>query len=66
MVGKVRYSSTDLMRLIEEDGWVLVRINGSHHHYRHPIKSGGTTIKHPEKDTPPGTANSILRQAGLK
>lgn len=66
MTNKVRYSSRDLIKIIEDDGWFLVRINGSHHHYKHPAKPGVTTVKHPEKDTPQGTANSILRQAGLK
>jgi predicted RNA binding protein YcfA (HicA-like mRNA interferase family) len=66
MTDKARYSSKELMKLIEDDGWVLVRVKGSHHHYKHPTKPGITTIKHPEKDTPPGTASSILRQAGLK
>jgi len=66
MTDKVRYSSRDLIKLIEADGWVLVRVSGSHHHYKHPIKSGITTVKHPEKDVPPGTAHSVLRQAGLR
>ncbi|MBP3397710.1 MAG: type II toxin-antitoxin system HicA family toxin [Alphaproteobacteria bacterium] len=52
--------------MIEKDGWVLVRVKGSHHHFKHPTKSGIVTVKHPEKDTPMGTANNILRQAGLK
>ncbi|MDR0572426.1 MAG: type II toxin-antitoxin system HicA family toxin [Tannerella sp.] len=40
---------------------------GSHRQYRHPTKRGRVTI--PGKlsdDLLPGTANSILRQAGLK
>jgi predicted RNA binding protein YcfA (HicA-like mRNA interferase family) len=55
-----------LINKVEADGWFLVRIKGSHHHFKHPIKPGICTIKHPEKDTPAGTANNILRQAGLK
>lgn len=62
----VRFSSSELIKMIESDGWQLVRVKGSHHHFKHPDKSGIVTIKHPEKDTPPGTANNILRQAGLK
>lgn len=62
----VRFSSGELIKMIEKDGWVLVRVKGSHHHYKHPTKSGIVTVKHPEKDTPQGTANNILRQAGLK
>ena len=62
----VRYSSTDLIGMITADGWYEVRVKGSHHHFKHPTKPGIVTVKHPEKDMPMGTANSVLRQAGLK
>jgi predicted RNA binding protein YcfA (HicA-like mRNA interferase family) len=62
----IRFSSSDLIKKIKADGWYEVRCKGSHHHFKHPTKTGIVTIKHPEKDTPQGTANNILRQAGLK
>jgi len=52
--------------MITADGWYEVRVKGSHHHFKHPTKPGIVTVKHPEKDMPMGTANSVLRQAGLK
>ncbi len=55
-----------LMKLIEEEGWQLVRIRGSHHHYKHPSRSGLVTVPHPKKDIPIGTVKSILKQAGIK
>jgi predicted RNA binding protein YcfA (HicA-like mRNA interferase family) len=55
-----------MIRMIEEDGWYLVAIKGSHHQYKHLNKSGRVTIKHPDSDLPKGTINSILKQAGLK
>ena len=61
-----RYTSTELMEMVKNDGWVLDRINGSHHHFRHLIKKGVVTIPHPVKDIDPKTANSVKRQAGLK
>ena len=61
-----RYSSAELIKMIEKDGWILDRINGSHHHFRHPIKEGIVTIPHPVKDMDPRTASSIKRQAELK
>ena len=61
-----RYSSAELIKMIEADGWVEVRVKGSHYHFHHPEKSGIVTIVHPKKVEKPGTANSILRQAGLK
>jgi predicted RNA binding protein YcfA (HicA-like mRNA interferase family) len=61
-----RYTSAELINIIEADGWFLVRTTGSHHHYNHPKKPGTTTVIHPKKDTPIKTAKSILKQAGLK
>ncbi|MBO3097160.1 type II toxin-antitoxin system HicA family toxin [Gelidibacter pelagius] len=58
--------SSSLIKLIKEDGWKLVRTKDSHHHFKHPNKKGIVTIPHPKKDVPIGTANSILKQAGLK
>ena len=46
--GLKSYSSREVIRLIELDGWFLVRVKGSHHHYKHPEKKGIVTIKHPD------------------
>lgn len=59
-------NSADLIRLVEDDGWYLVRTKGSHHHFKHNEKKGIVTIPHPKKDLPIKTANSILKQAGLR
>ncbi|AWX15498.1 addiction module toxin, HicA family [Mergibacter septicus] len=59
-------NSATLMKLIEEDGWFLVSIKGSHHQFKHPIKKGRVTIPHPKKDLHIKTVNSILKQARLK
>jgi predicted RNA binding protein YcfA (HicA-like mRNA interferase family) len=58
--------SAEVVKLIQAAGWQLVRISGSHHHFRHAAKTGLVTIPHPKKDLPPGTLNSILKPAGLK
>jgi predicted RNA binding protein YcfA (HicA-like mRNA interferase family) len=58
--------SAEVVKLIQTDGWQLVRITGINHHFRHAVKAGLVTIPHPQKDLPPGTLNSILKQAGLK
>ena len=58
--------SSLLMKIIENDGWQLVRIKGSHHHYKHTLKKGLVTIPHPKKDIPLGTVKSILKQAGIQ
>ena len=57
----------DVIARIQADGWTLARTRGSHRHYRHPSKPGIVTVAgHPSVDVPPGTLNSILKQAGLK
>ena len=57
----------DAMRLVERDGWALIRTRGSHRQYRHPDKPGTVTIAGKlSDDLPPGTWGSIIKQAGLK
>jgi len=57
----------ELMVLVEADGWRLVRQKGSHRQYHHPLKSGTVTVSgNLGIDVPPGTLNSVLKQAGLK
>jgi len=57
----------EAIRLIESDGWYLIRTRGSHRQYKHPTKLGLVTV--PGKlsdDLRQGTLNSILKQVGLK
>jgi predicted RNA binding protein YcfA (HicA-like mRNA interferase family) len=57
----------DIIRIVEDDGWRLVVIEGSHRQYKHPVKRGRVTIAgHPSKDLDPRTRNSVLKQAGLQ
>jgi len=57
----------DIVRILEDDGWILARTKGSHRQYRHPAKKGLVTIAgHRNDDLARGTLNSILLQAGLK
>ena len=57
----------EVIKLINEDGWYLVKQVGSHRQYKHPIKAGRVTIAGKlSDDIAPGTLNSILKQAGLK
>ena len=64
MVRKVR----DMIRLIEADGWYLVRQKGAHKQYKHPIKKGKVTITDHGKnsDLDDRDVHSIIKQAGLK
>jgi len=57
----------DLVEMIEHDEWTLVRTKGSHRQFKHSCKPGTVTVAgKPNLDVPPGTLNSILKQAGLK
>ncbi len=57
----------EIVRMLEDDGWLLVRTRGSHHQYKHSTKPGLVTIPGNRNDElAPGTLNSILKQAGLK
>ncbi len=57
----------ELIKVVEEDGWYLVRTKGSHRQFRHPSKSGTVTIAgNLGVDVPKGTLNSVFKQAGLR
>jgi len=57
----------DVIKLIEADGWYLVRTRGSHRQFKHPFKKCLVTIAgKPNLDLNPKTLKSILKQAGLK
>ncbi|WP_265259422.1 type II toxin-antitoxin system HicA family toxin [Verminephrobacter aporrectodeae] len=44
-----------IIKMLEAEGWVLARVKGSHHPFRHS-----------DGDVPKGTLNSIRKQAGWK
>ncbi len=56
----------ELEKLILDDGWRLIKQVGSHRQYKHPNKTGKVTIPFHTGEVDKGTANSILKQAGLK
>jgi predicted RNA binding protein YcfA (HicA-like mRNA interferase family) len=56
----------EILKLLEEDGWYLARTKGSRQ-LKHHSRPGTVTVSgKPSVDVPPGTLNSILKQAGLK
>lgn len=58
---------SDILRLLHEDGWYLVKTRGSHRQFKHAAKPGRVTVAgKPSDDLASGTVNSILKQAGLK
>jgi predicted RNA binding protein YcfA (HicA-like mRNA interferase family) len=65
--GSDRVKIREIIRLLEQNGWVLIATKGSHRQYKHPARAGRVTVAgKPSDDLAPGTLNSILKQAGLK
>lgn len=60
------YSSREVVQALLADGWFEVNVVGSHHQFKHPAKKGRVTVKHPDKDIPRKTLDSIERQSGLR
>ncbi len=58
--------SRAVIRALEQDGWRLVRVRGSHHIFRHPERPGTVVVPHPRKHLPIGTLRQIERQSGVQ
>jgi predicted RNA binding protein YcfA (HicA-like mRNA interferase family) len=56
-----------VIQMLEDDGWHLVAMRGSHRQFKHPTKAGRVTVAgKPSDDLAPGTLNSIFKQAQIK
>ena len=56
----------DVIRRLQDDGWVQIGCKGSHRQFKHPIKPRKVTVAgKPSEDLDMGTYKSILRQASL-
>jgi len=59
--------TAEILKILYSDGWYeLKKKPGSHVQLKHPKKPGKVTVPMHAGDIPQGTANSILKQAGLK
>jgi predicted RNA binding protein YcfA (HicA-like mRNA interferase family) len=54
-----------VIRALENKGFVLDRVKGSHQIYYHPDTKQRVVIPLHKKDLPQGTLQEILRQAGI-
>ncbi|MBP8985617.1 MAG: type II toxin-antitoxin system HicA family toxin [Syntrophobacterales bacterium] len=58
---------SEMLKLLQAEGWYLVATRRSHRQFNHPLRPGRVTVaRSPGDELPPGTLNSILKQAGLK
>jgi predicted RNA binding protein YcfA (HicA-like mRNA interferase family) len=57
----------EILKILMDDGWLVVVTRGSHRQLKHATKPGRVTVAgKPNDDLSPGTRSSILKQAGLK
>lgn len=58
---------SEILKLLNRDGWELIATRGSHRQFKHATKPGRVTVPgKPNDDLAPGTLNSIFKQASLK
>ena len=57
---------SEVIRLLQTDGWYLIATRGSHRQFKHATKLGRVTVPgRPSDDLAFGTLRSIKKQAGL-
>jgi predicted RNA binding protein YcfA (HicA-like mRNA interferase family) len=56
-------NSRDIKRRLESDGWLLKRVRGSHHVFKHPQSRETIVLPHPKKDLGLGLVRAIYIQA---
>jgi predicted RNA binding protein YcfA (HicA-like mRNA interferase family) len=62
----MNYSAKNLIRVLEQNGFILSRISGSHHLYVNPVSGKRIIVPvHGNKDLPKGTFYAIIKQAGI-
>ena len=54
-----------IIRLLEYNGFYLVRSNGSHRLYRNPTTKKCTIVPYHNKELKKGTEQNILNKAGI-
>lgn len=57
-------NSRDIIRRLQSEGWRLVRVKGSHHHFFREGARSIVTVPHPKRDISIKTALCIYKQAG--
>ena len=56
-------NSRDIKSRLEREGWVLVRVSGSHHIFRNSKTGAILSLPHPKKDLGPGLVRAIYKAA---
>lgn len=62
-----RYKVSQIIRLLEQDGWQIKNWKGDHRQFTHPSKAGKVTVRgKPSETLSQELLNSIFKQAGWK
>lgn len=64
--GPMERNSRKLIRMLEDNGWILDRVTGDHHTFKHPEREVIITVTHPRKDLPTGLVRRIYKLAGWR
>ena len=59
-------TSRDVVRRLEREGWIQVRVTGSHHVFKAPTSGQTLVVPHPKKDLGKGLVRAIYKGAGWK
>lgn len=54
-----------LIKILQQKGFVLDRVKGSHHIYFHPVSKRRAVVPLHKSDLPKGTLIEILKEAGI-
>ncbi len=60
------YSSKEIKRILENNGWYVVNTKGDHWQFKHPTLKGRVTLTHPVKDVEKFILRDIERKSGIK
>jgi predicted RNA binding protein YcfA (HicA-like mRNA interferase family) len=63
-MGRWMTNSRDVIARLEGDGWVLHRVQGSHHQFKKAGVAQVVTVPHPKRDLSVGLVKSIYDKAG--
>ncbi|MBI1776924.1 MAG: type II toxin-antitoxin system HicA family toxin [Proteobacteria bacterium] len=60
-------NAKDVIKLLKSDGWLEIRVKGSHHIFKHPTKTSLVVVPmHGSKDLGAGLLRAIERGADVK
>ncbi|OGH71173.1 MAG: hypothetical protein A2921_03135 [Candidatus Magasanikbacteria bacterium RIFCSPLOWO2_01_FULL_43_20b] len=61
-----RLTSKQVIKLLQENGFILDHVSGSHYVFYQPLPEKRAVVPYHSKNLPIGTLKAILRAAGLE